>query len=112
MAVQLLATATMELRWQKSTGFLPWSNAPARSRTWIYRLGGRLRQRRKTLDLLVFVGDSSGHPSRGYGAIRRDPAGFGQRNWAAAQTRDRRQRPRRDRRCVARTKRPFHRAAD
>jgi hypothetical protein len=39
----------------------------------------------------VFVGDSAGHPSRGYGPIRRDPAWFGQRSWVAAQTQDRRQ---------------------
>jgi hypothetical protein len=33
----------------------------------------------------VFVGNSAGHPSRGYGGIRRDSTRFGQRNWAAAQ---------------------------
>jgi hypothetical protein len=43
-------------------------------------------RRRKALDLAVFVGDSSGDASRGHVATRPDPAVFGQRNWAAAQT--------------------------
>src|ERR1019366_2452845 len=62
------------------------AHAPARSRTWIYRLGGWLARPPKRLDLWAATGDSAVWPDLGSGRIGRDPAGFGQRNGAAAQT--------------------------
>jgi hypothetical protein len=85
--------AVRQARRRSSVDAGPFLHAPARSRTWIYRLGGHSPRRRNRPNLLVIVGDSAGHPSRGYGWIRRDLAGFGERNWAAAQTRDRRHPP-------------------